>query len=282
VIGTGGRDLSESVQGKTALLAIEKLANDSATKTIIVVSKPPAKSVAEKVITKLKTTGKPSVVHFPGLKFDKNVDGSVHFANSLLETAELACRLIGTEINVQEGNIEIEKIAKKIPENRKYLRGLFTGGTLCDEAIMVCEDAGINVYSNIHHKSVFVLPDPLISKEHTLIDLGDDTFTVGRPHPMIEPTTRNERIFAELTDPEVAVLLFDVVLGFGSHPDPAGALVEALGNKCPCVVIASITGTTGDYQDYEIQKQKLIDAGILVMPSNYHAAVCAAKIIKAI
>ena len=145
---------------------------------------------------------------------------------------------------------------------------------------MVCENAGINVYSNIHHKSEFILPDPLKSLEHTLIDLGDDTFTVGRPHPMIDPATRNERIAAELTDPEVAVLLFDVVLGYGSHPDPAGALVEALGNERQCVVVASITGTSGDYQNYEIQKQKLIDAGVLVMPSNYHAAMCAANIIN--
>ncbi len=279
-IGTGGRDLSEHVEAKTALLAIEKLADDSATKVIVVISKPPSTKVAKKVIAKLKTTGKPGIVHFLGIKPEKAIEDSVYFANSLLETASLACQLSGTDVNIQEIDINIEEIAKKITGKRKYLRGLFTGGTLCDEAIMVCEDTGLNVYSNIHHKSEFRLANPLKSQEHTLIDLGDDTFTIGRPHPMIEPATRNERIATELSDPEVAVLLFDVVLGFGSHPDPAGALVEALGNKCPCVVIASITGTSGDYQNYEIQKQKLIDAGILVLPSNYHAAICATEIIK--
>jgi len=97
---------------------------------------------------------------------------------------------------------------------------------------------------------------------------------------MIEPATRTDRIAAELSDPEVAVLLFDLVLGYGSHPNPAGALVEALGEKCPCSVVASITGTKGDYQNFDTQKQILLDAGIVIMPSNYHAALCAAEIAK--
>ena len=283
-IGTGGRDLSEKVGGITSLLAIDLLVEDDKTKVIIVISKPPANSIAKKIIAKLKTSGKPCVVHFLGHKTGKKEEGSVIFASSLFETASLACKLSGMEAAIQEMNVveQAKKSAEKISGKRKFIRGLFTGGTLCDEAIMVFEDNGINVYSNIHHDANFKLLDQMKSSEHSFLDLGDDTFTVGRPHPMIDPSTRTDRIEAELSDPEVAVLLFDVVLGYGSHPDPAGALAEAIGKDCPCVVVASITGTEGDYQNYDIQKQILLDAGIIIMPSNYHAALCGAEIIKII
>jgi len=172
-IGTGGRDLSEMVQGKTAFQAIDMLVKDYKTKVIVVVSKPPARSVAKKIIEKLKASGKHCIVHFLGFKPEKTVDGSVRFANSLVETASLACQLSGTNVDIQKVRIkdEAEKAGREISGKRKYIRGLFTGGTLCDEAIMVCEEAGFNIYSNIHHKADFRLPDPMKSFKHSFLDL---------------------------------------------------------------------------------------------------------------
>ena len=285
-IGTGGRDLSEQVGARTALAGIAALEKDDATKVIVVISKPPAPSVAKKVVEKLKTVKKPCVVQFLGLKPETRVDENVTFSASLEETARLACEKAGVEISKKaEINLpDISSLISKIGKGRKYLRGLFTGGTLCDEAISVLEDEGIEVKSNIHHNLEKRLTDPLKSEGNSVIDLGDDVFTVGRPHPMIDPETRTERIVAELDDDEVAVFLFDVVLGYGSHPDPAGAVVDALntaGDKREnFIAIASVTGTRNDFQGLASQQKKLAAAGIIILPSNYQASKFTAEILK--
>ena len=144
------------------------------------------------------------------------------------------------------------------------------------------------VFSNNQTDKAFVLPDPKRSVEHTVVDLGDDMFTLGRPHPMIDPSTRTDRIFAEVDDPSIAVVLVDVVLGYGSHEDPAGALVPALvaarqaaakrGGYLP--VVASVIGTSGDFQGFAGQVATLEAAGFIVMPSNFRAAKLAARIVE--
>jgi hypothetical protein len=144
------------------------------------------------------------------------------------------------------------------------------------------------VWSNNQTDSAFVLPDPRVSVGHTIVDLGDDVFTVGRPHPMIDPSTRTQRILAEAGDPSIAVILVDLVLGYGSHEDPAGALVPALlearraaaaaGGCLP--VVASVIGTPGDFQGFAGQVAKLEAAGCVVMPSNRRAALLAARIVQ--
>jgi len=161
------------------------------------------------------------------------------------------------------------------------LRGLFTGGTMAAEALATLTSQGLQVQSNLKHSGE-------ISRDaHTVIDLGDDEFTRGRPHPMIDPSPRVQQLMAESEDSSVAVVLLDVVLGTGSHEDPAGAMIPSIqharsrvaqrGGYLP--VVASVTGTMGDRQDRARQVAVLERAGVIVMPSNIQATRCAYEIL---
>jgi FdrA protein len=160
---------------------------------------------------------------------------------------------------------------------------LFCGGTTGAEALVLLGRAGLQVHSNLHKKGELKIAGTEELGGHVLLDLGDDVFTQGRPHPMIEPALRNERLAVELEDPAVGLLLFDLVLGHGSHDDPAGVLVDgvrdALATRKHLAAIASITGTDGDPQGFATQRQKLVDAGIVVMPDNRWASLLAAAVL---
>jgi hypothetical protein len=162
------------------------------------------------------------------------------------------------------------------------VRGLFSGGTFCTEAQVALKAAGIASWSNVPLDKTHALPDPNRSREHTMLDLGDDDFTVGKPHPMIDPSTRIARIAQEAADPETAVLLLDIVLGYAGHSDPAGALSEAImqakaGRDLP--VVAFVCGTEEDPQVRSKQEQTLKAAGCLVAASSTQAASWAAALI---
>ncbi len=297
-IGAGGRDLkNERVGGATTLMAIEALAGDGETKVIVIISKPPAKAVAERAVAALERAGKPAVAYFVGATPEARRSGSpVRFAGSLEETAAMAVALAKgkryTPRAFTFSDAEIEAIVRRetrgLTSSQRYLRGYFTGGTLADEAWIAAHRATGAVHSNNQTDPKFVLADPRRSVGHTVVDLGDDAFTVGRPHPMIDPGARVERMMAERADGKIAVVVVDVVIGFGSHEDPAGALapaVEAMraaarrrGGYLP--VIASITGTDKDPQNFTAQKAKLEAAGCVVMPSNHQACALATKIVE--
>ena len=295
-IGAGGRDLkNERVGGATTLMGIEALASDDETKVIVIISKPPAKAVAEQVVAALERAGKPAVAFFVGAASEARRKGSVvHFAGNLEEAAAMAVALAKGKRYARRDftapEVEIEAIVKRetrrLAPSQRYLRGYFTGGTLADEAWIVAHRATGAVHSNNQTDPRFVLADPRRSIGDTVVDLGDDAFTVGRPHPMIDPSARVERMMAERNDGKIAVVVVDVVIGYGSHADPAGALapaVEAMraaarkrGGYLP--VLASITGTAGDPQNFSQQKAKLEAAGCVVMPSNHQACALATKI----
>jgi FdrA protein len=299
-IGTGGRDLkNEQVGGITMLMGIEGLARDAATRVIVVISKPPAPAVAAKVVAALEATGKDAVVHFIGLASPAAAGASrIRYAANLEEAAGMAVAIAegrpwrAKNFDLPDGEIAalVARETAGMAAAQRYVRGFFTGGTLADEAWILLHRLTGAVYSNNQTDPKFVPADPNVSVGHTVVDLGDDAFTVGRPHPMIDPSTRTERIDAEAADPSIAVMLVDVVLGYGSHPDPAGALLPSLvvakqaaarrGGRLP--VVASITGTPGDYQDLAVQRAKLEAAGVVVMPSNAQAAMLAARILQAV
>jgi len=154
------------------------------------------------------------------------------------------------------------------------VRGLFAGGTLCSEAQIVLMAAGLAVSSNVPVPGAAALNGAPAG--HAMIDLGDDQFTRGRPHPMIEPAVRDAPLAAALADPAVGIVLLDVVLGYGGHPDPAGHLAQALGGRRErTLVIASVTGTDADPQPRTEQVHKLADAGVVVAESNADAAALA-------
>ena len=299
-IGAGGRDLkNERVGGATTLTGIEALAAADETKVIVIISKPPAKTVAEQVVAALERAGKPAVAFFVGATPEARRNGSaIHFAGNLEETAAMAVALAKGERYAPraftQSDADIEAIVARetrgLALSQRYLRGYFTGGTLADEAWIVAHRTTGAVHSNNQTDPSFVLADPRRSVGHTVVDLGDDAFTVGRPHPMIDPSARVERMMAERDDGEIAVVVVDVVIGYGSHEDPAGAIapaVEAMraaarqrGGYLP--VLASITGTAGDPQNFAQQKSKLEAAGCVVMPSNHQACALATKILERI
>lgn len=291
-IGTGGRDLRKEVGGLMMLAGIEALRLDPATEVIVVLSKPPAGEVATKVLERLGQTGKPFVVNFLGLTFKPASGGSV-FARNLEETAAMAVALArGKKFRRPKGSLkETDPLVKQetlhLGEGQRYLRGLYTGGTLAEEAILFLEREGLPIYSNIQIDPARVLKDPHISFRHTIVDLGDDRFTAGRPHPMIDSDLRAERIKKEMEDPEVACLLLDFVLGYGAHEDPCGALLKTLKQAKDrarkrgghLAVVASVTGTEGDPQDRTEQRKKLESIGCVVMPSNAQSVLLALRII---
>jgi FdrA protein len=291
LLGTGGRDLSDTIGGKMMLLGIDALENDPNTKVIVLISKPPAAAVMEKVLAQASRCTKPVVVHFIG--GDKTVveKHKLIATESLEETASKAVEIaIGKKVSFAIHETELKKIAlsesSKMYKSQKYIRGLYSGGTLCDETMLYLQKNFGNIYSNTPLDKDYKLKDNRISEKDTIVDLGDDEFTKGKAHPMIDPSYRKVRLKNESEDSEVAVILLDVVLGYGSHIDPAGALVESIltakkefeKRKKYLSVIASVCGTEDDPQKLSSQEEKLKTAGVICMPSNYQAVRLAAAI----
>jgi succinyl-CoA synthetase alpha subunit len=272
VIGVGGRDLKEDIGGITTLMALEALDADPATRHIVIISKPPSKTVADKVIARIKTSKKPFTVCFIGAsKWD--LPSNAQFTSTLKSASEHA---LGGQVLFPSFNPET--VAKRaIPAK---VSGLFTGGTLCAEAQMLFRVAGLRVMSNASIPGVESIS--VGSDAHTIIDMGSDEYTQGRPHPMIDPSVRDIALNKAMDDPTIGIVLLDVVIGYGSHEDPAGHLVSSLGTSIngSTLVIASVTGTDVDPQGRITQIAKLEKAGILVAPSNADAAELAIACLK--
>jgi FdrA protein len=269
-IGTGGRDVKKEVGGIMFIEALKALAKDEQTKVILLVSKPPHPAVLKRITKSIKTIRKPVVTMFIGA------------SPTTLEEAALTAVALSRGKKPPEVAAPDTKIAKreagKRKKRQKYVRGLFSGGTFCAEAQILL---GNGVYSNAPTGKSRQLKDSLKSQKNTLIDLGEDEFTVGRPHPMIDYSLRNKRILQEAEDPETAVILLDVVLGYGSNPDPAAELTGVIREACRRVsVVCSITGTDKDPQNRSRVKTALRKAGAIVMPSNAAACKLAGSIIQ--
>jgi FdrA protein len=282
MLGTGGRDLSAVVGGLTTLAAIDALAADPATKVLVVVSKPPAPEVAARVLDRLARLAEPSVVIFLGDKQRRTASDKIHFARNLAEAAQIACRLAGGAAATVEEEHDLRDHAALVGCMRpaqRHLHGLFCGGTLAGEALLLLRERLGQISSNLDHGT----SAPALTG-HTVTDLGDDEFTRGRPHPMIDPTLRQAPIVERGGDGATAVLLLDVVLGAGSHADPAGvtvsAILEARARNAGLVTIASVTGTDLDRQGLARQQALLREAGVIVQPSNVAAASVAARLIE--
>ena len=230
-IGVGGRDLDERVGALGMHAALDALEADAGTRTLVLISKPPAPRIAQQVLERVRRSPKRVVVCFLGEQ-----------GGTLTAAAEAAT------------GRKVDYAPPALPKRKGAVRGLYCGGTLAAEAALILRGAGA---------------------PGECIDLGDDRYTRGRPHPMIEPELRNEHIARAIADPEVGVLLFDVVLGYGAHPDPAGVLIQAL-KEASKPAIASVTGTEQDPQRWSLQVAALRAAGVHVAPSNAYAAMLAA------
>jgi succinyl-CoA synthetase alpha subunit len=245
---------------------------------IVLISKPPAAEVAVRILSEARKAGKPVVVNFLGADPARISGGNVHGARTLEDAARAAVAIARGEIPRQSYG-EVAALPAGLPPlgaRQHYIRGLFSGGTFCYEAVLLLDERLADVYSNTPVRREGELSDLRHSHHHTMLDLGDDVFTRGRPHPMIDQTLRNERILQEAADPSVAVILLDVVLGYGAHPDPAGHLAQALaGRRDGAVIVASVTGTDADPQPRADQVAKLEQAGVMVADSNADAAALA-------
>ena len=257
-IGTGGRDLKSEVGAITANQALDVLARDPETKVIVLISKPPSPGVATQLISAAQGTSKPVVIYFIGYAPPAREIGNLHFAVSLSEAAELAVKI---------GDWRIE-ISHESSISNLYLRGLFSGGTLAYETLLGLQSFLSPIYSNAPITNNQLLTDPLHSQAHTIIDLGDEFFMIGRLHPMIDNDLRIRRMRQEAADTEVGMILFDVVLGEGSHLDPAGELVpvikEIREKRQETEFVAVVIGTDDDPQNLQSQIDQLKDAGVMV------------------
>lgn len=281
-IGTGGHDLGKDVGGITMLRGLALLARDEDTKAIVLISKPPSPAIAREVIAAARKAGKPVVINFIGSTDDPS-GGNLHVSRTLDDAASAAVALAKGRKPSRASSSPLKLPKLKFKRGQRYIRGLFSGGTFCYEASALLGD----VWSNAPVDPKRAIEDPWKSREHTLIDLGDDVFTRGRPHPMIDLRLRNERMLEEAADPQVAVILLDVVLGYGSHADPAAELVptiekaQGIGRKKGrnLAVVASVCGTDEDPQGLEREEAALREAGVLLTESNASAARLAGAIV---
>jgi succinyl-CoA synthetase alpha subunit len=290
-IGTGGRDLKKEVGGIMMVESLKALQQDPATTVLVLVSKPPAEDVVKLILKQVTASNKPTVICFLGGDVEslENISNVIP-ARTLQECAFLAARAVRPEMGSMESYLDAEKarltelsskLRQKLNANQYYLRGLFSGGTLCYEAQVIWKEAmDIPVYSNAPLPGESALPDSTKSQRHTAVDLGEEEFTVGRPHPMIDNDLRIRRLLQEARDPQVAVIMLDVVIGYGAHPDPAAELGKAVEDAQDLaqregrelLVVASVTGTESDPQGLSQTISTLTQKGVIVCDSNAAAA----------
>ena len=293
-IGVGGRDLDERVGGTMMLAGLERLAADPGTAVIVLTSKPPAASVAARVLDATRQVGKPVVINFLGgdpaaIEAAGAIPAGTFEAAAAISTAIALGRPIPRDVGAiiersrRDGDGDgddddawpsaARNAATDLRVGQWRIRGLFSGGSLAGEAKLILRAAFGADRAN----------------RHEILDLGDDEYTVGRPHPMIDPRLRNEHLRAAGADPSTAVVLLDVVLGYGAHADPAGELVGAIQGARDTArnegrvfaVVASVCGTSGDPQGSATQEARLAAAGVIVAASNARAARIAARIADA-
>lgn len=268
-IGTGGRDLSTEVGGITMMDMIEAMESDDSVKVLIIISKPPAKEVRDRISDRLSNFKKPVVTLFLGEKPEYHEENFYH-AYTLDEAARLAVGLVRGE-EIKEGKVDVDDSQFFGAEEKKTIKAYYSGGTLAGEAAMLIKDA-LNLKVPPQKAEGFMLK----MDGHIVVDLGDDVYTQGKPHPMIDPAKRIECMQDAIDDASTGVILLDIMLGYGSHEDMAGALLPSIvelrdkakaeGRKL--FFVATVCGTRRDFQSYDEAVSKLKEAGVIVCENN--------------
>ena len=268
-IGTGGRDLSTEVGGITMMDMIEAMEKDDTVKVLIIISKPPAKAVRDRISDRLSNFKKPVVPLFLGEKPEYHEENFYH-AYTLDEAARLAVGLVRGQ-DIAEGSVEADSSSFFAAEEKKTIKAYYSGGTLAGEAAMLIKDA-LNLKVPPQKAEGFMLK----TDGHIVVDLGDDVYTQGKPHPMIDPAKRIECMQEAIDDESTGVILLDIMLGYGSHEDMAGALLPAIirlrdkareeGRKL--FFVATVCGTRRDFQGYDKAVETLKEAGVIVCENN--------------
>lgn len=304
-LGVGGNDPKDKIGGIMMLDCMKILEKDDNIKVIAIVSKPPSPSVEQKIIDYAVGSGtKKYILAFIGGETveaaQKHGNSMIIRVNSLASSVLAVAKVLGDE-HLHEAlsrtymqpealvNI-LQKEWSRLESSQRFIRALYTGGTFTYEAQVILGDIMKDepICSNAPIQRIKQLQDSLKSEEHSVIDLGEEEFTKGRPHPMIDPTIRKFRIVEEAEDPEVGVLLLDFVLGYGANPDPVGAALDELKqaketaerNGRYLSIVAHVCGTKNDIQGYDQSIARLGSAGCIVMPTNALAAVASAVVIS--
>jgi FdrA protein len=291
-IGTGGHDLSDHIGGLTTLAALEALDADSETQVIAVISKPPGRETLVRLVERFQTCTKPIIACFLGMH--QQATAFYQGAETIDEAVRLAVAAVGGKASLSAISLSMEEADWIIKERsswlpgQKYLRGILAGGTFCYQSQQILQQAGIPIYSNSPLAGNSKLADSDCSVGHTIVDMGADEYTVGRPHPMIDGTLRRQRILTESLDAEVAILLLDFILGYNASMEPVTELLDAIlearqrarSHGGRLTVVASICGTDGDPQILEMQTKLLRDAGVLVFPSNAKATSFCCELLR--
>ena len=285
-IGTGSRDLSDDIGGLTTLTALERLESDRRTEVIAIVAKPGGTTTRSRLVDRLRTCSKPVVACLLGSPAPESAEERrVVWPRTIDAAVDAAIRLSGHPDRPAPDGLGAEErqrarqLRAAWAPGQRYLRGLFAGGTFCYQSQQILREAGLAAYSNAPLDADHLVAAFEKSREHTLIDMGDEVFTSGRLHPMIDSTLRRQRILTESADPSAAVLLVDFILGYNASPDPVGDIVDAIreGQRTrpaqagPLAVVASICGTDQDPQDLRSQTERLRQAGVVVFDSNARA-----------
>jgi len=278
-LGVGGRDLADAVGAPMMLRGLELLAGDAATEVVCVLGKPPGPGVARRLPAAIERLGKPCVVHFPRA----TVTGAAHchVATTLEDAARAAVALArgrapkAVEFTCPPEEVErlVTQAVRGLDGTQRFVRGVYAGGTLAHEAVALL-DARLRDVA-----ALLTAGGP----GHRVVDLGEDMFTLGRPHPMLDGHVRREWIAREGRSPDTAVLLLDVVLGSGMAADPAGELLpalRALRATRDVAIVASVCGTDADTPPRAAQAAALRAAGVVVMDTNAQAVRLAAAIAR--
>jgi FdrA protein len=302
VIGSGGRDLSEEVGAITTLQGLNLLQEDEQTEVIVLVSKPPAPGMAERVLEAAVKGKKPVIVIFVGADHDaleERYGNRVVVTRTLAEAAGKAVSVCGGSATTT-GTWHVRQVKSVHPVEvsgvkTTTLSALYSGGTLCDEAMHLWAVKLGPIYSNIPLKPEWRLVEVGEDggggehvKGHCAIDFGADEYTRGRPHPMIDPSLRLKRMQEEAKKPRVGVILLDIVLGYCAHPDPASVYAPAIlaarkqanneGRSLSFII--SLCGTEGDPQRLSAQAAKFRDAGAEIFTSNADAALRCIEVLR--
>ena len=263
-LGVGGRDMQDAVGGLSTLTALAQLDADPATELIVVLGKPPSAAVASSLRDAAASLATP--VLFAPLGIGEP---------DLTAVAESVLARLGLPVPAWPTFAP----ATSNPPSPGALRGLFSGGTLCTEAMVVASEALGPIRSNVPLRPEWT------SSEHLMLDLGSDEYTVGRPHPMIDFGPRLSLLREAAADPSCRIVLLDVVLGHGAHPDPASELAPviraALSRPGSLDIVVSLIGTPDDPQGLSGQAAALVEAGAWVFASNAAAARHALRLVGA-
>ncbi len=288
-LGTGGRDLKEEIGGIAMLQGLAALAQDTRTRVIVLISKPPAPAIARQIEAAApQRASRSSCISWGWRRKVCRPACSVCCHCGKPPTGRGA----GSRKPLPPANAApaasaiaaVDTWAAAMVPSQRSVRALFTGGTFCYEAQLAFIARGLPCRSNA--AAAGALPFDGRFDGHVFLDLGDDDYTRGRPHPMIDPTLRNAAVRAQGADPQTAAIVFDVVLGFGSHDDPAAGLAQALADAQrearaqgrTLALIGHVCGTDGDPQNKAAQVRQLQAAGALIVDSNVEAATVAAHL----